>query len=668
MTTRNKKAAAAAPGTGPDDRGRAAGPSAPSSLATVFALITALAGVLLWLAMLVGPWRLASGLLDSRTQLREAASALADGSNKKARLATLSASAAAQRATSGLASTSPLLDLAMASPAVRDALGETGHLVRAATHSATAARGTLRVTQNALKGPYRIIAEDPEDPSSKTIRIDRIEAVGALISTIRRSIDQTREELESVDRDKIPGRLRDGIKRGIAEAKKSDEVLADAEAGFAILPGVLGADETRTYLLGIQNSAELRGTGGSLLQFKILEISDGKPSLQKSGSIYKVDRNRKQLSIPLPEDAWYVAGIDDAQRAGNANWSPDWPLSAKLTVDYAQASGARFPDQIDGVIGVDPAVLEELLPGTGKPKAHIGTLIRPENIVHYVLYQAYASFPIPGVRRAALKQIVNAFYRKLFNPASPTALIPGLGRALAQKHMQIWLQRAEEQRFIERMDWDGTIEKAKGSDYLYVVEQNVGGNKLDYFDEQTNTMKVAISGRDARVSTEVRIRNGAYLPLPRYVLGDAGPLHRPMINVYVPGGAQLERAAVTAGTRLDASPTPELAAWTGRQPPQHFERGKTVWSTTLEIPPEEEGAVRFDYSVPDVVRTANGRNHYRLVVQHQPKVRPETMRVELELPDGASSVDAPGWTVDGNRLTWERPLAKDKVLEVSWRR
>jgi Protein of unknown function (DUF4012) len=644
---------------------RVSGP-APERVALV-ALLAALIGMLLWLAMLVNPWRLASGLLESRTQLQKAAAALAEGANKKARLATLSASAAAQRAAGGLGSGSPLLDLTMASSAVRNALGETEHLVRAASHSATAARGTLKVSQNALKGPYKIIAEDPEDPASKTIRIDRIEAIGELISTIRESVNLAKRELVSVDERKIPGRFRGGLRRGIAEADKSDDVLADAEAGFAILPGVLGEDGTRTYLLGIQNSAELRGTGGSLLQFKILEITDGKPSLKKSGSIYKVDRNRRQLAIPLPEDAWYVAGIDDAKRAGNANWSPDWPLSAKLTVDYAQASGARFPDQIDGVIGVDPTVLQELLPGTGKPNARIGTSIRSENVVHYVLYQAYASFPIPGVRRAALQQIVDGFYQRLFNPASPTALIPGLGRALAQKHMQIWLDRPEEQRFIERMNWDGAIDKAKGSDFLYVVEQNVGGNKLDYFDEQTNSMNVVIDGRDARVSTEVRIRNGAYLPLPRYVLGDAGPLHRPMINVYVPPDAQLERANVSAGTLLEASPTPELAAWVGERPPRHLERGKQVWSTTLEIPPQEEGAVRFEYRVPDVVRTADGRKVYRLVVQRQPKVRSETLRVELTLPEGATGVDAPGWSRDAGALLWERPLNKDEVLEVSWR-
>ena len=120
------------------------------------------------------------------------------------------------------------------------------------------------------------------------------------------------------------------------------------------------------------------------------------------------------------------------------------------------------------------------------------------------------------------------------------------------------------------------------------------------------------------------------------------------------------------GRRLYASPTTELAQWTGDHPPEHTELGKKVWSTTLEIPPEEDAAVRFDYRTPGVVRRIGDDSVYRLTVQHQPKVRPETLEVRLQLPPGAGNVRAPGWTRSGETLIWARQLAKDKVLEVRW--
>ena len=643
-----------------------------ASLAGAGVVLLALGGLLLWLGLFAGPWRLVTGLTAARIDLRKAERALTSGANKKARLATLNGSAAAERARAGLEAPGPLLDLALASEQVRDALPELGHVVSAVEHSAQAARSTLKISQNALKGPYKLIVQDPDDPDSKKIRIERITAVGDLVSEVRRAVQDVERELSAVDTKALPRSLRGGISRSIEKARSTDRTLADAENGFAILPDVLGGNGRRIYFLAIQNSAELRGTGGSLLQFQLMRFQDGRPKLlkERSGSIYKIDRDRRQLSIPLPRDAWYVAGIDDAKRAGNANWSPDWPLSARLTVAYAEAGaragGTPFPD-VDGVIGVDPDVLKRLLPGIGRPDAGTDFKLTPANIVDYVLYKAYASFPIPGIRRQRLSYLVDGFYERLFNPAHPAELIPGLGRALREKHMQIWLKRPTEQAFIEKMNWDGGIEDARGGDYLYVVEQNVGGNKLDYFDEETTSMDIELRGKDAFVSTEVRIYNGALVPLPRYVYGNSGPLHRPMVNLYAPGNAELTGARMVEGRRLDASPTAELAAWVGGRPPEHTELGKKVWSTTLEIPPREDAAVRFDYRVPGVVRTDGDHNFYRLTVQHQPKVRPERLEVRLRLPPGASGVVAPGWSRSQGTLEWAGALTKDMVLEVRWR-
>jgi len=92
-----------------------------------------------------------------------------------------------------------------------------------------------------------------------------------------------------------------------------------------------------------------------------------------------------------------------------------------------------------------------------------------------------------------------------------------------------------------------------------------------------------------------------------------------------------------------------------------------VWPVTIDIPAGQEGTVGFDYVVPNVVRTVDGRSTYRLVVQHQPRVRPETLDLRITLPAGAGDVRAPGFTRDGTTLSWEKPLTEDLSLEVSWR-
>jgi hypothetical protein len=290
--------------------------------------------------------------------------------------------------------------------------------------------------------------------------------------------------------------------------------------------------------------------------------------------------------------------------------------------------------------------------------------------VDFLLYRAYARYPRQHNRRPVLKKLVDSFYDKIIQPKKPSKLFEGMATSLGQKHMQIWMRDPAEQRFVRHMNWDGGIEKAKGADYLYLVEQNVGGNKLDYHSTQTTTSTITIEGNEARHRTTALVENNVFLPQPAFAMGDTGDLgqgnvHRPMLNLYVPSAGELTGPPKVVGTRRDSPP--ELATWTDGNPAVHSERGKKVWSGTLEIPPLGKGSLSFDYRVPNVVRDVGGRRVYRLHVQHQPKVHPETLSLILELPDGATHVKARGWRKKNGQLTWNRPLEEDLVLEVSWR-
>jgi uncharacterized protein DUF4012 len=598
---------------------------------------------------------------------------------KAARASTLAATAAASRARLGFEGPRPLLSLARLNPRADAALGQAGHVIAALEHSTAAAEGTLTVAQDALRGPNKIVVRGRKaEGTNSRIRLGRVRATTRLLSQIRTRLGRAAEELRAVRPAALPRRAATAVARALGRAEASDRVLADAVAGFRILPGVLGAEGPRRYLIGIQNSAELRGTGGAMLRFAVISADQGRLDLEPDQSVYDFDVDRRPIDIPLPEDAWYVAGIEDAQRFGNANWSPDWPLSAGLTLDYLRASAARLSSgadvgRIDGFFGVDPIVMEQVLPGAGGYKTkHVR--VNAAAVVNLVLNRAYAANPT-GARRIFLRAVVRDFYRKLLKPTRPPRLLDGLGRALGTKHMQIWLRSPAEQAFITRMDWDGAIEVPDDGGYGYLVQQNVGGNKLDFFAHTSLRLDVAFSGRSALTTAAVSVANDTFLPQPRYVLGDVGraaatlprgwALHRPMINLYAPANARLQRSSVT-GTRID-HPVPAIWPEENR-PPEHLERGAKVWSATLEIPAGERAGVRFGYVQPGAVVRRGDRYIFRLALQHQPKVRPDSLHVSLHLPPRARGIVAPGWSRRGRLLTWRRELVRDRDLEVTWRR
>ena len=634
----------------------------------------------MWLAMLSGPWDLASGLLDARTHLNKAETTLGRGNIKSARYETLAAVAAARRARAGYESSGPVMDLLRRLPKIGDALDETEHFVRAAELSALAAKGTLEIAEGALRGPDKIIERDPENPSKNArFRLDRIAAIGDTIADIRHHIQGVRDELSAVDARKLPKRFRDDVSEGIARADDTDGLLADAAAGFAILPGFLGAEGERTYLIGMQNPAEQRGTGGSILQFTRMTIADGSPRLPKekkaSQTVYDIDVNRTLFpDVVVPDDAWYVREVPDAQRFGNANWSPHLPLSAGLMLEYARRADPSFP-QMDGVIVVDPMLVRNLMPGVGRFLTRRGNVISASKSVPFLLNKAYGAFGAKdSVRKAVLRDVVQRFYEGMIKPKHPTELVQGFGKSLSDKNMQVWLRDPKEQAFIELMNWDGGIEEAEGADYFNVIEQNVGGNKLDYFQAQSYELDVNLDGDDAVNTATVEVTNGVYLPQHRRVLGDSGGppetggkhgTSRPMMNLYAPGSSILTNASVE-GSRVALGGS-AVATWPASdRPAEHLELGKKVWSVALEIPVQDTQSFRFDYRVPDVVRTVEGRRVYRLVVQHQPKVNPERLVIRIRVPDGATGVVAQGFERRGEMLVLDRIVNKDFELEVSW--
>jgi hypothetical protein len=578
-----------------------------------------------------------------------------------------------------------LFDIAEAIPVIGRAWSQVGFLVHAARFSAAAAKGTLEVSQNALRGPHKIIVPDPKDPrGGKRVDLTQVARLGHTIDNVHTDIKETATALGAIDLHKLPHRLWNNVKQGQRQARDTSVLLSKVQAGFKLLPDFLGANGRRRYLLGMQNSGELRGTGGAILQFATLTMDQGAPHLENPKTVYKVDKQRRQISIALPRAAWYVRGIPDAQRFGNSNWSPDWPLSARLMLRYARATKPNFPS-IDGVIAVDPVTMKDLIAGTGAFRAgkhgNRGRRITRKHVLPFLLYKAYGTYPNPGIRRVVLGKLVAGFYTALLSPKHPTGLLNGLGRALTDKHMQIWMADPGEEAFMRQMHWDGGLNKARRSDYFNVVEQNVGGNKLDYFEEQSNKLSVKIDGNSAVDTADLTVTNPVFVPQPHYWLGDSGPYDRAMMNVYAPGNAKLTgwkadpmcsvtvtkknitQARAPRPCRLD---TPLPATWASG-PPEHREGGKKVWSATMQIPEQRDGSLSFRYRVPGVVETRHGRAYYTLNLQHQPKVNPETFILSLRLPPGAAAIKAPGFTRTGQRLVWRTTLSHDKALTVSWR-
>jgi hypothetical protein len=144
--------------------------------------------------------------------------------------------------------------------------------------------------------------------------------------------------------------------------KSSEDVLKNIKPLLSLLPKLLGQNEAQTYLLIFQNDAEIRGSGGFLTAYAILETFRGKITPVLSQDIYELD-NRFGNRLPAPEPIKKYLPLVYNWHLRDMNLSPDFTVSMDTFLpNYKEV--AQYKD-FDGVIAMDTQIVVDLLRALG---------------------------------------------------------------------------------------------------------------------------------------------------------------------------------------------------------------------------------------------------------------------------------------------------------------
>ena len=376
----------------------------------------------------------------------------------------------------------------------------------------------------------------------------------------------------------------------------------DALRAALTAPDLLGANGTRTYLLVPENPWDLRATGGFAGTAVLLRVRHGRldqPMTLASDAVDNVTSKRQARNYippPLPLvtyqhlNEWFYR---------DANWSPDYPTSAKLLRYFYWLGQGQWSD---GVIAFDSSLLGPLLALTGPVTVPgINTPLDSKNGVHVL--DSYVN----GTGKGPNKDVAGKAYSLVFKSLQGlgAAKLPDavgvLGTALRQRHMLLWLPDTTLAPILAHHTWDGAIDPTR-SDYLYVVDTNVHYNKInDYMHEGLSYRALIQPDRSLRSTLTITYTNTAppSQQLYRQRFPQDNPLYEDFVRVYVPLGSTLLH---TTGL---------IQPWSTAR-----DHNKTVFTGYLRVPQGQRGTVIFSYVVPpnaDMAPTT-----YSLTVQKQP--------------------------------------------------
>lgn len=500
------------------------------------------------------------------------------------------------------------------------------------------------------------------------------------LAQARQQLAQASARLASVDAESLSPRLGQPIQqlRPLLPAARDALDLALAA------PHLLGADGPQSYLLLAQNPDELRATGGFISGAGVLTIAQGRVAGFSLDDSAGIDDLSAGPYPPAPEPIRRYMG--DRYNAPllwvfrDANWSPDFPTSARAALDLYRRGQAR---QVDHVIAFDPAAVQLLLEALG-PVSVVGAAapVTAENAQQHLRdsWSAARQQGQESQQKAFLGQLGAAIISRVEQePRSHMpALARAIGRALDQRHLLIFVDDPDAAAVLAQRGWDGAVKPGDG-DFLMVVASNMGYDKVNPNIRQAITYTVDLSDPAAPLAA-ASIRHSHMLPgaaecdqwqkyggqAARRYEDRMDDCYWNYLRVLAPGQSQL------AG--FDTQPTPDSWMLSGVGEPgtlyvEPGESGSTTFGTFLVVPRGGQRTTGLRYRLPPAVLTRDLQGwHYHLKLQNQPG-QAQQVSVQLLLPASATVVAT---SIEPSRrtervLTFDIDLRGDRTLDVAFR-
>ncbi len=529
------------------------------------------------------------------------------------------------------------------------------------------ARGVATAGRASMDGAY-LMAQALDGDAGESSMLARLvpalaqsqpnwqEAEAALID-----VAAARSRLEQVELDPmVAGQL-----------ERLDRYLPLLQTGSAmaqVAPALLGADGPKAYLLLAQNNEELRPTGGFISGVGVLEVDRGMLGEVDFADSYTV--YNPEVDHPLaPPDLEQAMGAQ-MLLFRDANWSTDFPSNANVLQSLYQLDmGAAT----DGVIAFDLEAVRRLmialepmtLPGYEQP-------VTAENVLTVMremweepaeaegtIAEAYSSDWWLN-RKDFMGDLAMAARAKLeAGEVDFGKLAQALYGSLLEKHLLVAVNDQATAALLTEAGWSGAVDPGEG-DYLFVVDTNVGWNKVN-----------SVVKRDTRYTIAPRADGSAVVDLELVYHHQGEANDELCVHVSSPYGESYEemtrrcyfnyiRILAPAGVELLNAEGFESGSVSVRS----GERATTQLAGRLVVPSGSARRVRLSYALP--AGLIDGGT-YNLRVQKQPGTPAWPVEVVMVDPEGVWQATTPDGQRSDQGLQLSFTLSSDTDVSLAQR-
>jgi hypothetical protein len=404
-------------------------------------------------------------------------------------------------------------------------------------------------------------------------------------------------------------------------ASRARGLLSGGSNALQALMGLTGAAGPQRILFAVANEAEMRGTGGMILSYAVVDADAGHLRLERSGPIDDLALSAP-ASVAEPSDySGVFAPLLPTEKWRNANLDADFTVVAPILAGMYKASSGQA---VTAVVQIDSNALADILTYTGAITVPGVGVVSGSNAVALTLNQQYLQFPNRSTRQDALVLVVNFLVNQLVTGRiNLVSAARGVVQAVQGRHLLVWSPNQTEEAALAQLGASGSL-PGPAVDYLELTVQNFGANKLDYY----LATRLGLSGsrptdQIGHVQATITLDNTA--PASGTNQEVFGPFNSNLVRGQYVGFVSLH---VPVGWYLTGS----KGATVGPTPSVTVQDGVTVVSFDMAVPAGTTRTVTLE------LETSPPAPNAPLYLVPAPRVIPTT--VSLDLSEGSKSLAA----------------------------
>ncbi len=445
-----------------------------------------------------------------------------------------------------------------------------------------------------------------------------------------------------------------------APLKQATQKLPDLknrlQLGIALLnllPQTIGESSPQTYLLLLQNNAELRPTGGFLQSYATFTFQNGKLLDFAVADFSSADAKLQgHVQPPAPLKKYLTADWF----ARDSNFDPDFRSSSLQLAWFFQK---ELNQNYAGFVGLNLFTLKDLLKATGPlTLPSLSQSVTPDNLFTLIDKQSLIPPVSPDFHTLLFRQLLTTI-------KSGAVPLPDLARALdsslATQNLTLYLTKPALQSYLETQNWSGSLRQPPcpsqftqdcTSTTFSLIDSNLGVNRVNQFVKREISHS-ALLGTSGSLTHQIKITYTKTSPTQSW----PGGVYKNYLRFYTSGNTSLQSLTVNQQPLtlkdLDLSSKDSLVSY------GYF----------FQLPPGQTLTLLYVFKNTAPLPVSSSSFSLSLNWEKQSGTSPSPLQVSLNYPSSLSpsAISLPADSLP-NLLKFNLPFAQDLSFATLFKR